>query len=106
VIALYTLERLGLTAALAFGLSYLMPLLVALAFAIVLQMPLAFVLFRGTRQRLSDALAVTNARRRAERERLRAALAGEPEEGSASDRPAERPAAEETTSDHRADPPA
>jgi hypothetical protein len=77
VIALYSLERLGLTALLAFALSYLMPLLVALAFAVVLQMPLAFVLFRGTRDRLSAALAVANDRRRSDRDQLRAALAGD-----------------------------
>ena len=77
MIALYSLERLGLTALLAFALSYFMPLLVALAFAVVLQMPLAFVLFRGTRDRLSAALAVANDRRRSDRDQLRAALAGE-----------------------------
>lgn len=77
VIALYTALRLGLTAVLAALLAIFMPLLVALAFALVLQMPLAFVLFRGTRQRLSEALAVANAQRRAERERLQAALAGD-----------------------------
>jgi hypothetical protein len=82
VIALYTLERLGLTAVLAFVLSYFMPVLVALAFAVVLQMPLAFVLFRRTRDRMSAALAVTNARRRSDRDQLRAALAGEDDTSS------------------------
>ena len=77
MIALYSLERLGLTALLAFALAYFMPLLVALAFAVVLQMPLAFVLFRGTRDRLSAALAVANDRRRSDRDQLRAALAGD-----------------------------
>lgn len=76
-ITLYTVERLGLTAVLAFALSFFMPVLVALAFALVLQMPLAFVLFRGSRDRLSAALAVSNARRRSDRDRLRAVLAGE-----------------------------
>ena len=82
VIALYTLERLGLTVVLAFILSYFMPVLVALAFAVVLQMPLAFVLFRRTRDRVSAALAVTNARRRSDRDQLRAALAGEDDTSS------------------------
>ena len=82
VIALYTIERLGLTAVLAFILSYFMPVLVALAFAVVLQMPLSFVLFRGTREGLSAALAVTNARRRSDRDQLRAALAGEDDTSS------------------------
>jgi hypothetical protein len=81
IIAWYTAERLGLTAVLAALLALFMPLLVALAFAIVLQMPLAFVLFRRTRERLGAALAVTNAQRRSERDRLRAALAGEAEPG-------------------------
>ncbi len=82
MIALYTLERLGLTVVLAFVLSYFMPVLVALAFAVVLQMPLAFVLFRRTRDRMSAALAVTNARRRSDRDQLRAALAGEDDTSS------------------------
>lgn len=81
----YTALRLGLIAVLTAVLALFMPLIVALAFAIILQLPLAYLLFPGPRKRVNAALAAASAQRRAERDRLRAALAGEE---SAADRPA------------------
>ena len=74
---IYTLLRLSLIVLLTAGLSLFMPLIVALLFAIIVQLPLAFVLFPGPRKRVNSALARASAHRRAERERLRAALAGQ-----------------------------
>lgn len=74
----YTILRLGLIAILTAGLALFMPLIVALLFAIIVALPLAYVLFAGPRQRVNAAMAAASAHRRAERERLRAALAGEP----------------------------
>lgn len=76
-IALYTVLRLGLMAVLTVALMFVMPLIVALAFAVVLQLPLALLLFRGPRHRLTAALARARSRRSAERDRLRAALLGD-----------------------------
>jgi hypothetical protein len=81
-IAVYTGIRLGLvvalTAALWFaGRPFGMPPIVALAFAIVLQLPIAVVLFRGARSNLTAALARSKAKRTAERDRLHAQLTGE-----------------------------
>jgi hypothetical protein len=74
---LYTVLRLGLIAVLTAVLALFMPLIVALLFAIIVQLPLAYVIFSGPRQRVNAAMAAASAHRRAERERLRAALAGE-----------------------------
>jgi hypothetical protein len=73
----YTALRLGLIAVLTAVLALFMPLIVALLFAIIVQLPLAYVLFPGPRKRVNAAMAAVSAHRRAERERLRAALAGE-----------------------------
>lgn len=75
-IALFTLLRLLLFAVLIFGLMWLMPLIVAAAFAVVLQLPLALILFRPQRARLTAALAAAKERRHAEHDRLRQALLG------------------------------
>lgn len=80
----YTALRLGLIAVLTAVLVLFMPLIVALAFAIILQLPLAYLLFPGPRRRVNAALAAASGQRRAERDRLRAALAGE---DSGADRP-------------------
>lgn len=80
----YTALRLGLIAILTVVLALFMPLIVALAFAIILQLPLAYLLFPGPRRRVNAALAAASAQRRAERDRLRAALAGD---GPGADRP-------------------
>ena len=81
---MYTLLRLGLVAVLTAALAFFMPLIVALMFAIIVQLPLAWLLFSGPRGRVNDAIAVSTARRRQERERLQSALSGEP---VADDRP-------------------
>ena len=73
----YTVLRLGLIAILTAGLALFMPLIVALLFAIIVQLPLAYVLFPGPRKRVNAAMAAASTHRRAERERLRAALAGD-----------------------------
>ena len=77
-IAIYTAIRLGILAVITVGLVWVMPLIVALAFAVVLQLPLALLLFPRQRHELTSALALARARRSAERDRLHAALTGEP----------------------------
>jgi predicted PurR-regulated permease PerM len=72
----YTLLRVVLFAVIAVALSIFMPLVVAALFAIVLQLPLAWVLFGRQRRRVNDAIARASRHRRADRDRLRAALAG------------------------------
>jgi hypothetical protein len=76
-IAIYTLLRLGLMAVITAGLMFVMPLIVALAFAVVLQLPIAILLFPRVRRELLDALAESRAEHHAERDRLRAELMGE-----------------------------
>jgi Flp pilus assembly protein TadB len=73
----YTVLRLGLIVVLTAVLVLFMPLIVALLFAIIVQLPLAYVLFSGPRKRVNAAMAAASAQRRSERERLRAALAGD-----------------------------
>ena len=58
-----------------------MPFIVALLFAIIVQLPLSWLLFAGPRRRVNEAMAASSAHRRSERERLRAALAGEDASG-------------------------
>jgi len=53
-----------------------MPLIVALLFAIIVQLPLSWLLFTGPRRRVNDAIAEVSERRRAERARLQSALSG------------------------------
>jgi Protein of unknown function (DUF4229) len=77
VLALYTLARLGLLAAVA-GLLLLAgtPLVISVLVALIVALPLSMLLFRGLRARLDAALAVTRVRRGAERAALRARLRG------------------------------
>ncbi len=75
-VAVYTGLRVGLMIVLTVALMWVMPLIVALAFAVVLQLPLAFLLFPRQRHGLTAALAGARSRRGAERDRLRAALTG------------------------------
>lgn len=74
---IYSVLRIALLLALAAALSLVMPLIVALLFAVVLALPLSFLLFAGVRRRVNEAIAFSTARRRSERERLRAALNGD-----------------------------
>lgn len=76
-LAIYTALRLGLVVVLAALLSFFMPLIVALLFAIIVQLPLAWLLFSRPRAKVNDAMARASARRRAERARLQSALSGD-----------------------------
>jgi small-conductance mechanosensitive channel len=72
----YTLLRLVLIVALTALLMFFMPLIVALLFAIIVQLPLSWLLFTGQRRRLNDAIAQSSAHRRSERAKLQSALSG------------------------------
>ncbi len=74
---MYTLLRLALVAALTAVLMFFMPLIVALLFAIIVQLPLSWLLFSGPRRRLNEAMAQASEHRRNERMRLQAALRGD-----------------------------
>ena len=76
-LAIYTALRLALIALLTAVLTFFMPLIVALLFAIIAQLPLAWLLFAGPRRRVNDAVAQATATRRAERARLQSALTGD-----------------------------
>ena len=76
-LAVYSLLRLALVAVLTALLMIFMPLIVALLFAVVIQLPLSWLLFAGPRRRVNEAMARSSAQRRAERDRLQAALSGE-----------------------------
>lgn len=84
-VALYTLARLAMIGLLT-GLVVLagVPLLIALLLSLVVALPLSLVLLPGLRARMNAGFRAAGARRRAERERLRAQLRGEqpPEDGS------------------------
>lgn len=73
----YTGLRLLLVAVLTAVLMIFMPLIVALLFAFILQLPLAWVLFGRWRRQVNDAMARATATRRSERARLQGALTGE-----------------------------
>lgn len=73
-IALYTVARIGLLAVIAFVLSLAhVPLLIALAVALVLAWPLSLVLLRGLNERVAQGMT----ERRRQRRAMRAALRGE-----------------------------
>jgi predicted lipid-binding transport protein (Tim44 family) len=74
---LYTALRLGLVAAITALLALFMPFIVALLFAIIVQLPLSWLLFAEPRRRVNQALAASTSHRRAERQRLQAALSGD-----------------------------
>jgi hypothetical protein len=84
LLLLYTLARIGITVALL-GLLWVagVPLLPALLFVVLLQLPVAYLLLRPLRTRLTEALAVRGAARREAKERLRARLEGEEGDGPA-----------------------
>jgi len=77
VLLAYTALRIVLIVVLAVLLSLVMIPLVALVFAVVLQLPLAWLLFAPLRRKVNLALAGRQSTRRVERDRLRAALRGE-----------------------------
>ena len=77
-IVLYTLARIALVAALTAVLALVdVPLLVALAIALVAGFPLSLLLFRGLNQRVTAVMAERNKARYDERQRLRAQLRGD-----------------------------
>ena len=78
-LAIYTVLRIAMLVALAAVLSLVMPFILAALFAVLLALPLAWILFGGVRRRVNEAMAVSTAARRAERDRLRSALNGESE---------------------------
>ena len=77
----YPLARLAIAAALV-ALLWLAGLgsFAGLLFGVLLSMPVAYLLLRPVRDRLTAALAARSAARRAEREDLRARLTGADEE--------------------------
>jgi hypothetical protein len=77
-LALYTLARIGLVAAVVVVLLLFdVPLLVSLAIALVVGFPASLLLFRGLNRRVTTGLAERGAVRQVERERLRAQLRGD-----------------------------
>jgi MFS superfamily sulfate permease-like transporter len=76
-LALYTLLRIVLVVVLTAVLMIFMPLIVALLFAIIVQLPLSWLLFAGPRRKVNEAIAQASRRRRNERDRLQAALRGD-----------------------------
>src|SRR5262245_47539918 len=77
-VALYTLARIGLVAAVAAVLVTLgVPLALAVLVGLIVALPLSMVAFRGLRARLDEALSTAQERRSAEREALRARLRGD-----------------------------
>lgn len=81
----YTLARIGLFLAVALALWPVNAnIFLKLMLAVIFSAALAFFLLRGWRDEMAQQLANAAARRKAERERLRSALAGE--------EPADRPA--------------
>jgi uncharacterized protein DUF4229 len=77
-VARYGLARAGLVAVLAALLVLAkVPLLAALAVALVVAFPLSLLLLKSLRQDLNLALADAGRRRRAQKDRLRAQLRGE-----------------------------
>jgi hypothetical protein len=84
-VLLYVIARLALVAALAgaiYGIGLALgvhefPIVVALLFALVIAMPLGMWLFAPLRRRATEGLEHATARRRRDREQLRARLRGE-----------------------------
>jgi hypothetical protein len=80
-LALYTLARIGLVAAVTgLLLVFRVPFLVSLAVAIVVGFPVSLLVFRGLNERVTSGLAARGEARHAERQRLRARLRGEEDE--------------------------
>lgn len=96
----YTLGRFGLFAA---SFTALLPvplnLLVKLMVAFVASAALSFLLLRKWRDEMAEQLGSMAARRAAEKERLRSALAGDETAASAGDRVAAADATEPSKSD-------
>lgn len=77
-IARYGAARAALVAVIAAVLTWVgVPLLVAILIGLVVALPLSLLLFSTLRKDLDNALAVSGARRREQKARLRAQLRGE-----------------------------
>jgi hypothetical protein len=76
-VAKYFLARLGLLAAVAVPLMFLMNALLALAIGLLASMLLGFVLLKGQREAMIDHIDAGVKRRQEEKRRLRAELAGD-----------------------------
>ncbi|WP_280334928.1 DUF4229 domain-containing protein [Nocardia wallacei] len=83
-LALYTLARLVLVAAIAAVIVVLarllsvdIPLIVALLFALIVAMPLSLVLFKRLRARVNEDIAAVDEKRRTDKAQLRARMRGE-----------------------------
>ncbi|MET8353705.1 MULTISPECIES: DUF4229 domain-containing protein [unclassified Micromonospora] len=88
----YTLGRIGLFVAVLAGLwlidmSVFLKLILALAFSAAL----SFFLLRGWREEMAEEMAGATERRRAEKERLRSALAGDDQPPSTDQPPTDQP---------------
>ena len=77
VILGYSALRFGLTAVLTLGLMFLVPMVIAMAIAVIVQLPLSMLLFPRQGEAARAALAELRAERRAERAALRGALYGD-----------------------------
>ncbi|MEO3748499.1 DUF4229 domain-containing protein [Plantactinospora sp. B5E13] len=83
----YTLGRIGLFLVVALALWPVeMDIFLKLMLAVAFSAALAFFLLRGWRDQMAQQLAGASDRRRSEKERLRAALAGEDQPGGGADR--------------------
>ena len=83
-LALYTLARLAMFAAIAAVIYFLpkaagvtVPLLVAMAFGLLVSLPVSMIAFKGLRTAVNADIATVDANRRAQREDLEAKLRGE-----------------------------
>ncbi|MFI9510633.1 DUF4229 domain-containing protein [Nocardia sp. NPDC052566] len=83
-LALYTLARLALVAAITAAIvgvarlvSVEIPLVVAILFALIIAMPLSLTLFKKLRTRVNEDIAVVDEKRRHDKAQLRARLRGE-----------------------------
>ncbi|GAA2005397.1 DUF4229 domain-containing protein [Nakamurella flavida] len=75
-LAIYTALRFVMIAVLTGILTLFMPLVVALMFAIIIQLPLAWLIFARQRRKVNEAVATASASRRRHRQELREALEG------------------------------
>jgi len=78
-LAIYSGLRIGLVVVVTLVLYFVaqMPVIVALLFAIIVQLPLSMILFQAQRRRVTDLVNSRSAVRRAQRDTLRQALRGD-----------------------------
>jgi hypothetical protein len=99
----YSLARLGLFVAVALPLVFLAPqvnILLKMMIAVIVSAILAFFFLRGLRDEVAHGMVASRERRMAEKEKLRAALAGEGESAEAQDTAAEDTDAEHSNAEH------